>query len=50
MIEDAVGAIKMLRTAGIRAGLGEQECITTIRSGVDSGSRHPRTVPARKLR
>jgi hypothetical protein len=47
-IEDAVSAVEMLHLAGLRAGLTEQECIATIRSGVDSGSRQPRSAPARK--
>jgi len=46
-IEDAVSAIEMLRTAGIRCGLSDKECVATLRSGLDSGSLQPRTAPAR---
>src|SRR4029079_11422398 len=34
-----------LLAAAIGSGLGQQEAIATIKSGLDAGSRHPREVP-----
>lgn len=48
-ISDAVAAIEMLHTAGLRCGLGVRECLTTIRSGIDAGSRQPRSAPTRRV-
>jgi hypothetical protein len=46
-IEDAVAAVQALLDAGQAVGLGREEVIATVRSGVGAGSLQPRSAPRR---
>jgi hypothetical protein len=47
VIEDAVAAVQALLDAGQAVGLGREEVIATVRSGVGAGSLQPRSAPRR---
>jgi hypothetical protein len=44
-IEDAAGAVQALLNIGRAVGLGHEEVVATVRSGIEAGFRQPRRTP-----
>jgi hypothetical protein len=44
-IEDATGAVQALLNIGRAVGLGDEEVVATVKSGIEAGSRQPRRTP-----